>query len=144
MKIMQFYTISNKISLSRQSNAANRSHNRMPVMNFSSVLFAHSCWMLVRAVIVDLFALKPCWLSGRRSFFSKQSVTYSHTIFSRTLETTIRQLTGLQLLLSSLQPFFRTGVMIAFFQPSGNIPSALDLFMILVKVVAISSAPNLS
>ena len=76
------------------SKAADKSHRRMPVMNLSSVFLVHVCWISERADIVDLPLLKPCWLSGINLFFSIYSVIWQQTIFSSTLDSTIRQLTG--------------------------------------------------
>ena len=60
--------------MSRVSKAADRSHIRIPVFCFSSLLTIQSFCMCEWAVIVDLFCLNPCWLSGRRPFVSMKWV----------------------------------------------------------------------
>ena len=83
-----------RIVLFNVSNAALRSQSRIPVFSFSPVFLDHSCWVAVRADMVDLPALKPCWLFGRRLFDSICFVNWLHTIFSRIFDVAFRMLIG--------------------------------------------------
>ena len=118
--------------MSRQSNAALRSQRRTPVILFSSVLLAHSCWIWAQAVIVDLFLLNPCCDSGSILFASRWSVICSQTIISRSLEAAGKQETGLYFSTKVAFPFFSTSVTNASFQFVGKTPSVIDWLMIFV------------
>ena len=115
---------------------------RMPVISPFSVFCIHSRCIAVRAVMVDLVALNPCWLLGRRLLISKNLVTWSQIIFSRTLEAATRQLMGLKLFTSVFEPFFRIGITIASFQWEGTTPDKIEALKMWVSGIAITFIPE--
>ena len=62
-------------------NAVDRSQISKPVISPASEFWIQFVCMAVKAFIVDLDVLKPCWLSGRRPLLSMNLVTWSQTIF---------------------------------------------------------------
>ena len=118
----QIFNLSQRMFMSRQSNAADRSHIKMPVFSLDSVLSAHCFWTSDSAVMVERLALKPCWDLGSKLFDSIQLLTCSHATFSSSLAAAGRQVTGLQFLNSDLSPFLNTGVTIPSFHFCGNCP----------------------
>ena len=60
-------------------------------------------------VSVDLSALKPCWPSGKKSFFSRCSTRVFLTTLSKTLTIWLVKATGLKVLKTPLLPPLWTG-----------------------------------
>ena len=88
-KFFCFFDLSWCIIPKFTSTNTERACTNVDACQLSAVLLL--CWlpipfyMAVRAVAVDLRALKLCWFSGSRLLDSKNSVNWLHTTFSKSL-----------------------------------------------------------
>ena len=77
--------------------------------------------------MVDLFFLKPCWLSESSLFASMKPVIWLHTMFSSTFKSAAWQLTGLKLNFILQPPFSGWGSQLQV------LPLFIELFLSLPK-----------